>query len=234
VGGADRRKSFHYRLRGPAGFAHELKVVIDGATLECIEPAPATRPWTELGCHQCPNCPLDRSVEPLCPFAARIEPVVVPLGALLSHDRVEIEADCGDRRVVGATSAQAAASSLIGLIGATSGCPLTAFLKPMAWFHLPLATEEETVFRAAASYLLGQYFAFEQGRQPDWELAGLKHQYEELHTVNIAMAARLRQAVERDASVNAIVCLDLFAKAVPWSIEDFFDSLRWLFAGKRD
>ena len=230
---ANRRKRFHYRLCGPAGFCHELTVVLDAATLACVEPVPVARPWTELGCHQCPNCPLDPSVDELCPFAARIEPVVVPLGALLSHDRVEVEADCGGRRVVGSTSAQVAATSLIGLIGATSGCPRTAFLRPMAWFHQPLATEEETVFRAAASYLVGQYFVVEQGRKPDWQLTGLKQRYEELHAVNVALAARLRLAGEKDASVNAIVCLDMFAKAVPWSIEDALESLRPLFAAGR-
>lgn len=220
---------FRYRLRGPEGFAHELSVVIDGETLSCVEPAPVDCAWTRLACHRCPNCPLDDAT-PLCPFAARIAPAVGPLAQLLSHDSVELEADCGNRRVVGTTTAQAAASSLIGLIGAVSGCPRTAFLKPMAWFHLPLANEEETVFRATATWLLAQYFAKEAGRTPDWELAGLKRRYEDLHKVNVAMAERLRQAGEKDASVNAVIRLDMFAKAVPWSIDDLLDELRPLFA----
>lgn len=223
-------RRFRYRLSGPEGFALEIAVAVDGDTLACLEPAPVARAWTALACHQCPNCPLDAAGTELCPFAARIEPVVGPLGSLLSHDRIEVAADCGGRIVTGVTTAQAAASSLIGLIAAVSGCPRTAFLRPMAWFHLPLATEEETVFRATATWLLAQYFARESGREPDWELAELKRRYEELHRVNVAMAARLREAGERDATVNAVIRLDMFAKAVPWSIDELLGELRPVFA----
>jgi hypothetical protein len=31
-------------------------------------------------------------------------------------------------------------------------------VKPMARFHLPLASEEETIYRATTMYLLAQYF----------------------------------------------------------------------------
>lgn len=223
------RRLFSYRLHGPGGFAHELAVTIDGATLACVTPAPVARPWTALARHQCPNCPLDPAATPLCPFAARIEPVVSPLGSLLSYERVELTVDCGERIVSGAVTAQAAASSLIGLIGAVSGCPHTAFLKPMAWFHQPLATEEETIFRATAVYLMAQYFAHADGREPDWDLHGLKRNYEALHVVNRSLAARLREAGEKDATVNAIVRLDMFAKAVPWSIDEALAPLRPLF-----
>lgn len=228
----DQRR-FRYRLQGQRDFLYELTVVVDGATLACVAPAPVASSWTALGCHQCPHCPLDAATEPLCPLAARIAPVVEPLNALLSHEEITMEADCGNRRIVGTTTAQAAASSIIGLIGAVSGCPHTAFLRPMAWFHLPLASEEETVFRATATYLLAQYFAGKAGQAPDWELAGLKQRYEALHRLNVAMAARLRQAGEKDASVNAVVRLDMFAKAVPYSIDEVLDELRPLFAAGR-
>lgn len=225
----DGHKRIHYHLSGREGFDFDLTVVIEGGTLACLEPAPVARPWTALACRQCPNCPLDAAVTPLCPFAARIEPVVRSLGTLLSHDQVGIEAECNGRRVSGVAPAQGAASSMIGLIAAVSGCPHTAFLGSMAWFHLPLATEEETLFRAAASYLLKQYFVRESGLEPDWQLAGLKRRYEELQKVNMAMAARLRQVAERDATVNAIVRLDMFAKAVDWSIDEMLDELRPIF-----
>lgn len=224
------QRQFRYRLQGQGGFAHELTVAIDSTTLACVAPAPVANDWTALSCHQCPHCPLDAAHVPLCPLAARIAPLIEPLNALLSHDAVTVAADCGDRVVTAATTAQAAASSVMGLIGAVSGCPHTAFLRPMAWFHLPLASEEETVFRAAATYLLGQYFAARTGQTPDWELAGLKRRYQDLHRLNVAMAARLRQAGEKDAGVNAVVRLDMFAKAVPYSIDEVLDGLRPLYA----
>ncbi|MBL0028408.1 MAG: hypothetical protein IPO95_04765 [Rhodanobacteraceae bacterium] len=43
------------------------------------------------------------------------------------------------------------------------------------------------------------------------------------------MAERLRDAGERDGTVNAIVLLDLFAKALPAVIEDSLADLRYMF-----
>jgi Domain of unknown function (DUF6901) len=224
------RRSFRYRLTSRDGFADELMVVIDGSTLTCVEPEPVANAWTALSCHQCENCPLDPATTPLCPYAARIAPVLSSLANLFSHDAVDVEAECGNRRVTSSTTAQAAASSLIGLLGAASGCPHTAFLRPMAWFHQPLATVEETVFRAVTTWLLGRYFAAEQGEATDWRLTDLKQRYEQLHEVNLGLAERMRLASEKDAGVNAVVRLDTFAKTVPYSIDDMLAELRPLFS----
>jgi hypothetical protein len=224
------QRSFRYRLAGPGGFADELTVVLDGETLLCVEPQPVANAWTALSCHQCQNCPLDAATTPLCPYAAHIAPVLSSLTHLFSHDRIDVEAECCGRRVSSSTTAQAAASSLIGLLGAASGCPHTAFLRPMAWFHQPLATIEETVFRAVTTWLLGRYFAVEQGKAADWQLTDLKRRYEQLHKVNLGLAERMRLASEKDAGVNAVVRLDTFAKTVPYSIDDMLAELRPLFA----
>jgi hypothetical protein len=79
----------------------------------------------------------------------------------------------------------------------------------MARFHLPLASTEETVYRATSMFLLAQYFAYR---------------------VNRAMAERLRSASEQDAAVNAIVILDLLAKALPDAILDSLTEVRHLFS----
>ena len=223
------QRSFRYRIKGPQGFEHELAVLLDGDTLCCLEPQPVDCAWTALACCQCRNCPLDPATTPLCPYAARIAPVLSSLAHLFSHDRVDVEVECGTRSVRSSTTAQAAASSLIGLLGAASGCPHTAFLRPMAWFHQPLATVEETLFRAVSTWLLGRYFAAERGEAADWQLADLKRSYEQLHEVNLGLAARVRLASEKDAGVNAVVRLDTFAKAVPWSIDAMLAELRPLF-----
>jgi hypothetical protein len=219
-------KNIHYRFGRPGEARQQLTVAIDGASLICNEPAPVACEWTALSFQQCPNCPLDAAATPLCPLAARLEPVVRPMAEILSFAELAVEVDDGERTVSAVTSAQAVASSLIGLIAAVSGCPHTAFLRTMAWFHLPLATEEETVFRATGAYLLAQRIALERGETPDWEMLGLKRDYEALHVVNVALARRLRAAVSQDAAVNAIVRLDMFAKAVPYSIDDFLEPLR--------
>ena len=44
----------------------------------------------------------------------------------------------------------------------------------MAQFHLPLANDSETIYRAASMYLLAQYFLKREGRDADLEIEGLK------------------------------------------------------------
>ena len=126
--------------------------------------------------------------------------------------------------------AQQAVSSLMGLVVATSGCPHTAFFKPMARFHLPLANTEETIYRASSMYLLAQYFLKKAGKDPDMELEGLKEIYRDLETLNTYMAERIRAAISKDAAVNAIVILDFFAKDFSFAIEDQLEEIQHLFA----
>jgi hypothetical protein len=231
----ETHRNFRYRIGPPGGEWRELNVALDTKTLLCCEPAAEDLAWTALEHRQCPNCPLRPESDPLCPLAARLAPVVTVLGPLLSHDELQVEVEWGHRRLTTTTTAQRIASSIIGLIAATSGCPRTRFLAPMAWFHLPLATEEETVFRAVSSHLLAQYLIANDGGTPDWTLGTLSQRYQDLHGVNVAMASRLRDAGSEDAAVNAVVLLDLLAKAIPFSVEDSLESLQFLFtepAGK--
>lgn len=222
----DASRRFEYRLSMPDGTRCTIAVVLDGNTLECLEPAPVAREWTALECHRCPHCTLDPDRDALCPLAARLDPVVETLGAVLSHQTLDAEMVCGGRTVSAQTTAQAVASSITGLISATSGCPHTAFLKPLAWFHQAFASEEETVFRAVSSWLLKQHFRVIDGEEPDWSMKGLEGCYEALHTVNVYLAKRLRQASTQDATVNAIVRLDMFTKAVPEDVDEILGFLR--------
>lgn len=223
-------RHFRYRIGLPDGSWRELGITIDAETVLCREPPAESRPWTLLGHRQCAGCPLRAEINPICPLAARLAPIVTILGPLLSHDELRVEVEWGHRLLTTTTTAQRMTSSIIGLVAATSGCPRTAFLAPMAWFHLPLATEEETVFRSVSAYLLEQYIGGGDGGAPDWMLAALAQRYKALHEVNMAMAQRLRDAGTEDAAVNAVVLLDLLAKAIPFSIEDSLESLRPLFA----
>jgi hypothetical protein len=99
----------------------------------------------------------------------------------------------------------------------------------MACFHLPLATERDTIFRVAGMYLLAQYFRRSEGKREDLELSGLTKIYDNLHKVNIEISNRLRSALSSDSSVNAIVFLDMFTKALPFVIKDKLLDLRYLF-----
>lgn len=192
---------------------------------------PAPPEWTRLAFQQCPNCPLDPATTSHCPAALSLAPMVSRLSSLLSHDRVALEVITAERTISQQTTAQRTAGSLMGLLLATSGCPRTAFFRPMARFHLPLATESETIYRAAATYMLAQYFRHQQGLAPDFELTGLRDIYLHIQTINASLANRLRAASESDSMVNAIILLDLHAKAMPYMIKQALAELEPLFNG---
>jgi hypothetical protein len=148
---------------------------------------------------------------------------------VLSYDEVKMEVTTPERMVTKNTTAQRAVSSIMGLEMATSGCPRMAFLKPMARYHLPFATQEETIFRVVSTYLLEQYFRHKQAQSVDLDLENLKKIYAEIQIVNMAMTARLRATGVQDSAVNAVVLLDIYAKMLPYSIEDSLEEIRYLF-----
>jgi len=220
-----------YRLTPEADATRELALTFDAERFTPIGPAPDAPPeWAALAFRQCPHCPLDPDRLPHCPLAVRLAPVVERFGALISCDRVHLEVTLRGKRITAATSAQRAMGSLMGLAIAGSECPYTLFLRPMARFHVPLAGRAETLFRAAATYLLGQSLRRRNGLGADFDMAGLAHRYRQLETVNAAVAERLRAASRTDASVNAIILLDTYAKAVPMVIDADLEELRPLFA----
>jgi hypothetical protein len=100
----------------------------------------------------------------------------------------------------------------------------------MVRFHLPLASLDETIYRATSMYLFGQYLRAQRGLEPDWTLAGLEEIYSRIHRVNLGIARCIREAAEHDASANALVRLDLFADGVSFSIREALKEFDYLFA----
>jgi hypothetical protein len=43
------------------------------------------------------------------------------------------------------------------------------------------------------------------------------------------MSSRLRTVGAQDSAVNAVVLLDIFAKMLPYSVEDSLEEIRYLF-----
>lgn len=216
---------YHFRFADGSGAS------IGAEPPVCADPAGLPH-WTRLDYHQCPNCPLSCASTPHCPMAVSMIELVATLGALCSYEEVAVRVDTPERAVTKTTTVQRAVGSLMGLLAARSACPHVAFLKPMARFHLPFATEEETICRSASLYLLAQYLRRQQNAEPDWELAGLKAHYQELHSVNAAMAERLRAAAGQDGAVNGLILLDLLAKALPYSIDDALEDVKAAFGAR--
>jgi hypothetical protein len=102
-------------------------------------------------------------------------------------------------------------------------------MRPMARFHLPLASEEETVFRVAGMYLVAQYFLTHNGKKGQFAFDGLISIYEDFHILNKAIASRLQYATDSDSSKNAITLLDMYSSLVPMLLEDQLAEIRGFF-----
>lgn len=220
-----------YRFNLGAHGEERFDLQLDAKTLELIPQQERKLPkWTGLSFHQCPNCPLDPEQHPACPVAASISQVIWRFDKVVSHDDIDLEVSTDARQVSQHTTAQKGISSLLGLLFATSGCPHTNYMKPMARFHLPLATEEDTIFRAAGMYLLAQFFLKREGEEADLELKGLTEIYANLHIVNTSIAERIKSIAISDSSTNAVIILDTFTNIMPFVIEDHMDEIRHLFS----
>jgi|EPASupsiteSAE347_1022098.scaffolds.fasta_scaffold17826_2 hypothetical protein len=220
-----------YRFRLQDNSEELFTIRLDPQTLE-TPPGSAAEPlphWTALSFAQCASCPLTEAASPHCPAAANLAPIVQRGEKLLSFDLLDLQVTTAERITIQKTTAQRALCSLMGLVIATSGCPHTAFFKPMARFHLPLASEEETIFRATATYMLAQYFVTNEGKQADFNLEKLTDLYRTIQEVNLAMAKRVRSGSKTDSSVNAIILLDMYAKALPYMVKQSLEELRYLF-----
>lgn len=177
--------------------------------------------WTRLGFCQCSHCPLSTDEVRYCPYAlALLEPARATADRP-SHEPVSVSVNVRGREVRAETTLQRAMGSLLGLIGPFSGCPVTAILRPMARYHLPLSSPEETVVRAFSTYLLGQYLRDQHNKKADWSMQGLRRIYADLRQLNLGMSQRLRASQNEDAGVNSFVLLDLLAADVGYALEQY-------------
>ena len=216
-----------YRFDLPDGSRRSLSLTFDGADFRLSNPPPADPPfWTKLEFNQCENCPLNPAEHPQCPAAVHMVSALEPLKALVSFDTVGVTVTQPERTVHAETSAQQAMSSVLGLIMATAGCPWTDRFRPMARFHLPFASEMETVYRSISMFLLARELA---GAGSSRGFAQLEHLYENLHLVNRDMARRLGAATRTDPARNAMALLDSFATLLPAALERQLDELKPLF-----
>lgn len=213
------------------GATKAFSITLDPKTLLNTAPAPEAPPaWAKLSFQKCPNCPLREEESPSCPAALSLGEVVASFADIFSYERVKARVTVPERVYEQVdVSVQEALSSLLGVYLVTSGCPVLAKLRPMVRFHLPFATELETVTRSTSMYLLSQYLVAQEGGTPDWSLEGLSKNYEATSVVNRAFAQRLRAAASKDANVNALIRLDSLGRSVPEVVESQMGEVRFLF-----
>ena len=196
-----------------------------------IEDSPA---WTELNHHPCPSCPLLAKGCSQCPLAVGVSELVERFKNETSCDRISIEVITPDRTYSKHTDIQIGLQSILGLIMATSGCPKMTFLKPMARFHLPFSTLEETMTRSLSFFLLRQFFHQKKDRS-DYTLESFQKMYQEVTIVNRGLLARIGDLQQSgDADQNAIVILGTFAQLLIMNFKKDYQSLRKYFMSPED
>jgi hypothetical protein len=234
--------SIRYRFDLPDGSQKTLDFQFDAVSFRLSNPLPADPPfWTELQFNQCANCPLSAERHTHCPAAMQMAAALQPLKALVSFDTVGVTVVQSERTLYVETTAQQAMSSVLGLIMATSGCPWTDRLRPMARFHLPFANEAETLYRSVSMFLLSRELGgggpapagVEAARAaPERStFAALEELYENLHLVNRDMSRRLGAATNTDPARNAIALLDTYTTLLPAALDRSLDELKPLFDG---
>ncbi len=208
-----------YRFGFSGVSTKEFRVELETPALRMVAVDHTESPaWVDLKCEQCPNCPLTEDEHPRCPVALNVAPVLSALNESVSYEDVKTTVITEDREYVKQCPLQTGLSSLIGLMMATSGCPVLDRLRPMAYTHLPFCKGEETTHRAITTYLLSQYIRQRQGHEVDWEFDRLLETYEDVRTVNRAFAGRIRTMCGEDAGVNAVVILDTFASLASFAL----------------
>ena len=211
---------YKYVIRFDSGEEQVIDIRLDPSTLTVIPDRSADTPdWAMLEFGKCPVCPFDGTEHKYCPVAQNLAGITRTFSSKPSTDVVDARVITGEREYFKRTSLQEVLSSAIGIYMTTSGCPVMNVLKPMAKYHLPFASLNETIYRSVSSYLMQQYFRKRRGLEPDWDLKGLNKAYDDIKLLNVATVDRVRKASQKDANYNALIILDVFAKMVPWTID---------------
>ena len=224
---------FHYHFQFPDNSTKEYLIALDPNSLSLLrddmdrEPAP----WTRLVFEQCKCCPLTPDIHPWCPIALNIMELVHSFKDLFSYHDCSVTCEAAERSYTKRTSVMEGLSAIFGVIMATSDCPVMEFLKPMARFHLPLASSDETLYRIVSMYALSGFLRMRRGQRIDSSFDELFHRFQSMRVVNRAMAERLKVADEEGSTVNGIILLDYTAQLLPVSLNEEIDQLERLFHG---
>jgi hypothetical protein len=207
-----------------------FKIELDAETISIIHPQPSEFPeWTALDNEQCECCPLTIEDTAYCPIAINMAELVEEFKNTFSYDACLVYCKTPERTYLKHTSVQEGLFSIMGIIMATSNCPVMNLFKPMARFHLPFSTIQETMVRSASMYLLRQYFVHKKGKNPDLDMEKLDAHYENVQKVNKGILARIGSVAEKDADKNAIIILNSLAQLFNVEIDDNLTSVYYLF-----
>ena len=222
---------FDYQFQFEDGYTKNYHIALDPNTLSLIPNEHCHKPqdWTHLTYNQCSNCPLVIDSHTFCPVAVNIMELVETFKDVLSYRNCSVMCETEDRTYSKDTSIMEGLSAIFGVIMATSDCPIMNFLKPMARFHLPFSSVEETTVRTASMYLLGQYFRYKDQPEIKMDFKTLENHYAQVRLVNEGIIKRISSVSKQDADKNAIVTLHSLSLFLSMEIDYSLSSLEYIF-----
>ncbi len=182
--------------------------------------------WVLLKHCKCTNCPLKENDSPVCPAAYDIQGVVQDFRSQPAHQKVLVNVVTPERSYSKRTGIEESLRSLMGLIFATSQCPILSKLKPMAKHHMPFASNNEFILRSVSGYLLQQYFQYKAGSSPDWDLKGLVKHNQDLQLVNQALWQRIHYTCQNDSNLRVLLSFFSMSSSVSFSLETQLQKLK--------
>ncbi|BCA27745.1 hypothetical protein QS468_24130 [Bacillus subtilis] len=208
----DDEHEFSYRIELDREYDHERA---------------ATAPkWTRLDFNQCSNCPLSRDRFSHCPAAVDLHRVIEDFHGLPAFKKAVFMVRTPEREYTKHVGLEEGLRALLGVIMASSACPVLGRLKPMAQQHLPFASNQEFILRAVSLYLARQYFNMREGRHADWELKGLVRLFQQLQLVNQAFWQRIHDVCEGDSNLKAFLTFFSMASSMTYSLETQLQKIR--------
>ena len=227
----ERLPDFEYRITAGHTTGHtRIPLHLDPLTRDLDVPAHFEAPaWVRLDYHQCAQCPLSKDTHRDCPVALRLAWAFSQAEWGDSYEDIELNVRTPNRSYTAQTSLQRAMGSLFGLVCSLSPCPHTQPLRPMGIYHLPLADESETFFRAAAVFLMHSYLRQQENPDHPVGLEQMEDTYGKLKEINRSFANRLRSVEGAEAATNAIILLDILTRDVTFQLEEQMPHLRRLF-----
>src|SRR6056297_1579661 len=107
-------------------------VQLDMDTISIVYPKPTDYPdWALLEKEQCECCPLSPETVEYCPIALNIAELVEEFKGSFSYDNCLVRCLTPERNYEKNTSVQEGLFSILGIIMATSNCPVMNLFKPM-------------------------------------------------------------------------------------------------------
>ena len=202
-----------------------FEALLNSSTLSLVLPESYEIPSWAIA-FRCSQFPQETANSRCCSICVNISHLIEEFKTFDSVTPCTISVRTKERNYSLKSDVQRGLSSLLGLYMATSDCPFLGFLRPMARFHLPFASTEETIFRSTGSYLIGQYFKAKKSNQADFELSRLPATYSKVSKINHDIIRHLhKNYYAHDAYANSLVILDNFAQMIlaflPEELDEF-------------